>query len=442
MPFSLSERLSLHGFPRLMNQIQSCCLYPQVKSLLNDVHFWDLIVLNAELAENIPEYVGPNGKIRSRNPNAVIVAYFSGQDVYPGISQPLTNRYRKGLAPEWYLRDKNGKILPLYRLKSGEWTDALNVTTALNEYLPKFLNKNVFRTEALDGVFYDWASTSISSMNHRKLPGLDHIDIDNDGKADPDKELDRLWIQGWLTMLRNSRSIFPQNALIIGNGGWSTGDEYAPELNGIMVEQFLKMKKRDAERYGWGAQMRSYAFYQNHSFPPRISIIMSNDNNQRNFARVRFALASTLLFDGYFCFTNDTGAYRNCRWYDEYSVDLHSGAAVHKLQNKGYLGAPLGSAFNVADPGETLESVLMEDKKKAENQVWRRDFENGIVLVNPDNEPHNIVLGSSYRKIRGNVDPDFNDGNTVDKILLSPESGVVLLKQEAMKQARFSKAEN
>jgi len=139
-------------------------------------------------------------------------------------------------------------------------------------------------------------------------------------------------------------------------------------------------------------------------------------------------LGSALMFDGYFCFTNRTGAYKSARWYDEYSVDARSGRAEQKLEYKGYLGRPLGPAFNVEKPSESLQSVLYSKPTKASSKAWRRDYENGIVLVNPDDETRTVKLNGSFRKIRGKMDPAFNDGSVINEISLSPNSGAILLR--------------
>ena len=68
--------------------------------------------------------------------------------------------------------------------------------------------------------------------------------------------------------------------------------------------------------------------------------------------------------------------------------------------------------------------------------VWRRDFENGIVLVNPTPEPQYVsqsnVAGprnrTGIRRIAGSQVPTWNDGSAVTTGLwLSPGDGIVLL---------------
>ena len=142
------------------------------------------------------------------------------------------------------------------------------------------------------------------------------------------------------------------------------------------------------------------------------------------------------MFDGYFTCTNEPGFLTNPYpslpytanwWYDEYSVNLSTGAAVQSLDAKGYLGVPVTEAYNANDPTELLTVLLVDNDSKAMQLAWRRDFEHGIVLVNPSDVSKTIELNSTFRKIQGMYDPQFNDGSEVTKITLPPKGGVILL---------------
>ncbi len=60
--------------------------------------------------------------------------------------------------------------------------------------------------------------------------------------------------------------------------------------------------------------------------------------------------------------------------------------------------------------------------------VWRRDFANGIALVNPAKEPVTITLEPGCRRLRGQQDPGMNNGDTVNSLTLNPKDGIILQK--------------
>jgi len=302
----------------------------------------------------------------------------------------------------------------------------LNPTTPVASYLPEYLSERVLATGLVDGIFYDWVNESVSWLNHRSDNPNGPIDLDGDGRAESDEELDALWVAGMTDLLRNSRDVFPPGSLVAGNGGWVFDDQYAGVLNGRMVEDFL-----GGEEYGydWFVVMRGHYLMDRVSVEPKISLVMAN-GTEDDFRRMRFALASVLMFDGYFCYTNsnaDPAPYLSTWWYDEYAVDLTTGRAVKDLEARGYLGRPLSKAYNVTDPSEHLGQMLAAGDRRASREVWRRDFENGIVLVNPSGAAVTVDLGGQYRKIAGQYDPAFNNGEALTGITLDPRSGAVLL---------------
>ncbi len=60
--------------------------------------------------------------------------------------------------------------------------------------------------------------------------------------------------------------------------------------------------------------------------------------------------------------------------------------------------------------------------------VFRRDFENGIVLANASPLPKTIELGGTFRKIRGRQDTAINNGTNVNKVTLNGYDGVLLVR--------------
>ncbi len=59
--------------------------------------------------------------------------------------------------------------------------------------------------------------------------------------------------------------------------------------------------------------------------------------------------------------------------------------------------------------------------------LWRRDFQNGIVLVNPAATAMTVPLEREYRRIQGVTDPLVNDGAIVTQITVPPSDARFLI---------------
>lgn len=69
--------------------------------------------------------------------------------------------------------------------------------------------------------------------------------------------------------------------------------------------------------------------------------------------------------------------------------------------------------------------------------VYRRDFQNGIVLVNPSFQSGaDVVLPRSYRRILGTVDPGINDGSSGSVQYVGPADALFLIGDDIHPPAR------
>ncbi len=62
------------------------------------------------------------------------------------------------------------------------------------------------------------------------------------------------------------------------------------------------------------------------------------------------------------------------------------------------------------------------------NGVWRRDFANGIALVNPTREPVTVKLELGFRRLRGQQAPEVNNGAIVTSLTMKTKDGIILQK--------------
>ncbi len=80
--------------------------------------------------------------------------------------------------------------------------------------------------------------------------------------------------------------------------------------------------------------------------------------------------------------------------------------------------------------GQSLGSVWLDDLRwqRGGSDVWRRDFQGGVSLVNASAASATVPLGQVLRKIRGTQVPSLNDGSLVARVTLPPRDGLVLLR--------------
>lgn len=138
---------------------------------------------------------------------------------------------------------------------------------------------------------------------------------------------------------------------------------------------------------------RYHAAIGNTHAPHLVGFTVHGQTNDYRF--VRYAFASCLLDNGYFCFTDDAKGYSSVPWFDEYDFKL---------------GNPLS-------PPPTAAWT---------NGVWRRDFEHGIALVNPTKEAVSVAFEPGFHHLLGRQDPAVNNGNPAASVTLQPKDGIIL----------------
>jgi hypothetical protein len=90
------------------------------------------------------------------------------------------------------------------------------------------------------------------------------------------------------------------------------------------------------------------------------------------------------------------------------------------------LSGTVGVQFYLA---ETAGDVWLDDIhfQNDVTNLYRRDFQNGIVLVNPTAQVMTTTLEREYRKILGTRDPVINDGATVTQVTVNPSDALFLI---------------
>ncbi len=357
------------------------------ESQARELSKWDLLVLDMEIQANRPDLLK---KIKQLHPDIILLAYITPQEIKKDAassSSVLRRKFAAGISNQWYLKNSQGAELNWW-----PGTALLNVTDSaplvngkrFNQYLSGFVAEEILSTGLWDGVFYDNAWDSITHFM-----GVD-VDMDGDGAADSD--VDEQWVAGMKKIYNTTRSL-SGGRLIVGNG---TTRAFTADLNGKLMENFNPSF--------WEPIMNTYKSNFQGAILPRVNIINANTSNtgqSNNYKKMRFGLTSALLENGYYSFDYGDKDHGQLWWYDEYDIDL---------------GQPVGLAVS-----QSVNSSYKPD-------VWQRDFEHGVVIVNSTNVEQTIDLGGDYEKLRGKQDASVNDGSIVSELDIAGKDGQLLLK--------------
>lgn len=360
---------------------------------------WNLLILDMEVQLNQPELIL---EIRRLNPQIKILAYITAQEI---IDNPenyrnayLRQKLSDQIIPDWRLKDQHGQAVVNW-----PYTTMLNLSNEsgrnsdgklFNEFLPEFIKDNIYSSGLWDGVFYDNTWGDIAWVNGG------NIDLNRDGVKDEAKYADALWAEGYNRLLEITQEKCGSDFIVLGNGRihWP----YQPLLNGMMLEGFPSSWENGGS---WEGSMESYLKLPGVNKKPNFPVINIYENNQENYARFRYGLTSTLLGEGYYSFDYDVTNHGQLWWYDEYD---------HKL------GKAQSNAYN----------ILKNSSQVIEPGLWRRDFANGLVIVNStDKQQKFLFTKEEFEKIKGSQDPKINDGRKINYLNLAPRDGLVLLKK-------------
>ncbi|MFA5155197.1 MAG: putative glycoside hydrolase [Patescibacteria group bacterium] len=393
-------------YPRLANYFLKWEISPaEAKELAK----WDLLILDMETQENSPDQIR---EIRALNPQVIILAYLTSQEILDDVDNYnqayLRQELNRGIYDGWWLRDASG-----HKVSNWPYTSMLNLTDGARpdasgqrfyDYLPRFVTTKLQASGLWDGVFYDNTWGDVSWINSGSL------DLNNDGVADSRAAADELWAGGFKKMLANTRALSGGDFIIVGNG--RVYDGYQSLLNGMMLESFPSFWENGGT---WTGSMQTYLKLPKLNLVPPISVINIYDKNQANYRRVRYGLASTLLGDGFYSYDYDVTNHGQTWWYDEYGVKL---------------GPAQSGPYN----------LLANSSPALRPGLWRRDFKNGLALVNSTDQKQTYVFNKEeLEKLRGSQDPGTNSGQKINYISLAPQDGIILLKRSTLiKNAPFT----
>lgn len=344
-------------------------------------------------------------KIKALNPNALVFVYVNANqmraDQALGTASWGTYRAQINNNRWWLYSDKS-----MTQLVNSGFGDANNYAINTTLFTPK---------DSQGNTAMDWITRFYVTSYAGPAPALDGFFMDNvfwrpyiDGDWNRDGVVDsqtnptvQSWFrQGYARYFSLLKTLMPGKYQLGNIGDWgapeSTITEYQGLAHGGVLEGYIG-KSWSVETWGgWAATLARYRKVMSAVAAPKL-VVFNQWGSSTDYQAMRYGLGTCLLDDGYYSFTDTTQQYYGVVWFDELD---------HSLGN-----------------GQTKPTAAWQ------KGVWRRDFDNGIVLVNPKgNGPQTVTLETSYVKIRGGQDPVTNNGQTVTTVTLKDRDGIILLR--------------
>jgi hypothetical protein len=340
-------------------------------------------------------------KVKTINPNTLVFQYLNNNEISTNRSAnaPFASLYAKLDSMNWYLYENGG---------SG---------TIVNSWFPGAyeLNNTLFvPTDSNGDTWVSWYAKWAVQQYSVPNPSLDGFFLDNtfwkprvDGDYNRDGTTDSAsnpttatwWRLGTRKHLDTMRQLMP-GKFQVGNLDWDSPAAVFPELNqqlnGGLMEGMIGYSWSDETWGGWTTMMQGYRKVIAAMAAPKLGMF-AQIGSATDYQSFRYGLASCLMDNGYYVFST-SGTYGDAPDFDEYNANL--GNAI---------SAPQTAAW--------------------QHGVYRRDFDNGIALVNPKgNGAQTVQLETSYKRLLGTQAPGVNNGQTVTSVTLQDRDGIILMK--------------
>ncbi len=342
---------------------------------------WDVVVIDMEVMKHSPNAFRI---LREKNPNIIILAYITPSEMrtdlaYLGNAAPMRQALASRIREGWYLKNANGE-------RRSFWpnTAILNITNTAPVYdgqtwrdvLIQFVRDDMLASGLWDGVFYDNAWENITYFAHGP------VDLDADGVNEDVRTADERWRAALRELFRQTHAAIP-NYYVFANDG----PMYAPDVDSVMVENFPKDP--------WQLMVNKLKKITKES-RERVALLNANTGNNgtaTDYRAMRFGLTTAFAADSFYSFDRGDETHAERWWYDEYDMFLGAARSAARALPRGMI---------------------------------RRDFAQGIVVVNPTNVAQKLRFGEEFERLMGTQDVTVNNGIVGSEVMVGGRDGVVL----------------
>lgn len=340
--------------------------------------------------------------IKKTNPHEVILLYQDINELSKSPSAVWDAVVKAINANHWWLYER-GSTGAQVNSWFGSGYNEINTTIA-------------YPRNSSDQWYVDWRAAWQVTTYAEPTPAADGFFTDNvfwsprvdgdwqqDGASDSDTSpaVQQMYREGYVHFINDLTARMPGKYQAGNIADWGSPSAVLTEYNQVMqggVMEGIIGKSYSYESRGFAVMMTAYKKMMAPIAHPQL-VIFHQDGAATDYQGMRYGLASCLLGNAYYGYSIN-GNYSGVAWFDEFNAQL--GAAT---------SAPFPSA-------------------PYQKGVYRRDFQNGIALVNPKgNGTQTVTLETSYRKLSGKQDPSVNNGATVKSVTLNDRDGIILMRE-------------
>jgi hypothetical protein len=347
-------------------------------------------------------------ELRAANPKIVVAPYSNVTETNdrkpPGVRDKVSAEVGPNGRGDWYLRNSSGDITNHWpgnnSINHSNWVTPDSNGRRFPEWYAEYVNRELVSEANFNAVYSDVMTTR----------AIETADWNGDGKDDvKDSEVAKqaVW-EGHVAYMNKWAKLRPNFIRCANVADWyhpnperAVPKSYEQLIECGLIEGVIGHTWSIEGWGGWNAMMNRYRGVISALRLPKIAIL-----NVRaaatDYQTVRYGLASALMDNGYYA-VDPAGEpdFSWQYWYDEFDIDL------------GYpVEAPQRSPWS--------------------NGVYRREFDNGLVIVNPrGNGDRTVAVGAGWRKFRGTQDPVHNDGSLVNDLRISDADGIILIREGA-----------
>src|ERR1022692_289386 len=346
--------------------------------------------------------------IKAINPNILVFEYIKDMEIdgTKATNDVFGALFDKLGAMNWYLYPTGGSGTPV----PSSWAGATSINNTV--FTPRDSNGDNWLSW-----FAKWAVATYSTPS----PSFDGFYVDGvflyprvngdwnrDGVTDSDNspQAAQWQQQGYVSFIGNLRSAKPGQFELGNMSDWVQPNavltQYQGTLDGGFMEGMIGYSWSIESWGGWQTMMSGYRKAMAALGGAQIGIF-AQVGSPTDYQSFRYGFASALMGNAFYTF-NSSANYVDCPWFDEYSYQHKFGAAVSSQPATAW-----------------------------QNGVYRRDFENGIALVNPKgNGTQTVTLEANYIRITGTQAPSINSGQTVRTLTLHDRDGIILLRNQPL----------